>query len=53
MAKSLDRDIEQFSNDFNNFGTPFTAIDSQNRIWIKILNMEKLSKESKRKHLMI
>lgn len=38
--KQIDNDIEQFSKDVNNFGTTFNIIDSQNRIWLKILTKE-------------
>jgi hypothetical protein len=37
----FDDDIEQASQDFNNFGTPLKLIDTQNRIWLRILIKEK------------
>lgn len=39
----FDDDIEQVSKDFNNFGTPLNAIDTQNRIWLKIITKERSS----------
>ena len=48
----LDDDIEQVSKDINNFGTPLNAIDTQNRIWLKILTKEKIAQDYKRQFLM-
>ena len=48
----LDNDIEQVSKDINNFGTPLNAIDTQNRIWLKILTKEKIAQDYKRQFLM-
>lgn len=48
----LDDDIEQVSKDINNFGTPLNAIDTQNRIWLKIITKEKLIQDQKRQYLM-
>jgi hypothetical protein len=41
----LERDIEQVQRDLQNFATPLNVIDSQNRIWIKIIFKEKSQKE--------
>jgi hypothetical protein len=39
----FDDDIEQVAKDINNFGTPLHAIDTQNRIWLRIISKEKMS----------
>lgn len=48
----LDDDIEQMSRDIHNFETPLNAIDTQNRIWLKIITKEKMVQDQKRKYLM-
>jgi len=44
-------DIEQASKSINNFSTPLTAIDTQNRIWLKILTREKQNYDVKKRLL--
>lgn len=46
VAMLVDRDlfeddIEQAQRSINSFSTPLTAVDTQNRIWLKILTREK------------
>ena len=45
-------DIEQASRPLNNhFSTPLTVIDTQNRIWLKILTREKQNSDVKKRML--
>ncbi len=45
-------DIEQASRPLNNhFSTPLTIIDTQNRIWLKILTREKQNYDVKKRML--
>jgi len=46
-----DDDIEQVSKDFQDFGIPLGAIDTQNRIWLKIITKELKSNDNKRQFL--
>lgn len=50
----FDEDIEQITRDLNNFGTPMNAIaiDTQNRIWLKIIFRECEIQDLNRQQLM-
>lgn len=50
----FDEDIEQITRDLNNFGTPMNAIaiDTQNRIWLKIIFRECELQDLNRQQLM-
>lgn len=42
-------DISQATKEINNFSSPHVLIDTQNRIWIKIIEREKLNFDAKKK----
>lgn len=42
-------DIEQAQRGMNSFSTPLTSVDTQNRIWLKILTREKQNYDVKRR----
>ena len=44
-------DIEQVQKSLNNFSTPLTAVDTQNRIWLKIITREKQNYDVKKRIL--
>lgn len=37
----FDEDIEQANKDMNNYSSPLATIDTQNKIWLKIITREK------------
>eukprot|EP00347_Sterkiella_histriomuscorum_P015009 403358661 len=45
-------DISQASRELNSFSSPLALIDTQNRIWMKIISREKQNYEVKKKQLM-
>jgi len=45
-------DIEQAQKGITSFSTPLTAIDTQNRIWLKILMREKQNFDDKKRIIM-
>lgn len=44
-------DIEQAQRGVGGFSTPLTAIDTQNRIWLKIITREKQNYDAKKQTL--
>lgn len=48
----FDEDVEQISKGLDNLGTPLNAIDTQNRIWLRIIVEEIKSQDVKRKFMM-
>ena len=44
-------DIEQAQKSINSFSTPLTSVDTQNRIWLKILTREKQNYDVKKRFL--
>lgn len=42
-------DIEQAQRGITSFSTPLTAVDTQNRIWLKILMREKQHYDDKKR----
>jgi len=47
----FEEDIRTLGKDISQFSSPFAVIDSQNRIWVKIVTREKLSFEEKKRML--
>ena len=45
-------DIEQAQRGITSFSTPLTAVDTQNRIWLKILMREKQNLDDKKRIIM-
>ena len=45
-------DIEQAQRGITSFNTPLTAVDTQNRIWLKILMREKQNYDDKKRNIL-